>query len=253
MSFELLPAIDIVAGQAVRLDRGEEGTEKTYGDPVEAARFFQDHGAQWLHVVDLDAAFDRGNNHDVLSRVAAKVSVNLQLTGGIRTDADLERALDSGADRIVIGTAALENPDWIRGVLEKHADKIVIDLALREVDGQWRTRGHGWVSDGGDLWEVLERFDQAGCQRFLVTDVFKDGMLQGPNIELLRDIAMATDASLTASGGVTTVDDVAELAKNQNDGIDSAVIGKALYEGKLNLPDALDAARNTEALPPSDA
>ena len=145
-----------------------------------------------------------------------------------------------------------EDPDWIRSVLHKHADKIVVDLALREVDGQWRTRGHGWVSDGGDLWEVLERLDQAGCQRFLVTDVFKDGTLTGPNVELLRDIAMATDASITASGGVSTVEDVQDIARYQNDGIDSVVIGKALYEGKLSVHDALSAARETQPEPATD-
>ena len=249
MSFVLLPAVDVVGGQAVRLNQGEAGTEKSYGSPLEAALTWQEQGAQWLHFVDLDAAFNRGSNHELMAEITGKLDIAVELTGGIRDDASLERALSTGARRVNIGTAALENPEWIARVLDTHADVIAVDLAVREVDGEWRTRGNGWVSDGGDLWEVLERLDSAGCQRFVVTDVTKDGTLQGPNVDLLRDVAAATDAKITASGGIASLEDVKELALYENEGIDSAIIGKALYEGKFDLRQALAAVADVTPYP----
>ncbi|KXI19152.1 HisA/TrpF protein [Corynebacterium sp. CMW7794] len=249
MSFTLLPAVDVVDGQAVRLDQGEAGTEKSYGAPLEAALEWQAQGAQWLHFVDLDAAFNRGSNHELMAEITAKLDIEVELTGGIRDDASLERALATGARRVNIGTAALENPEWIAQVLASHGDQIAVDLAVREIDGEWRTRGNGWVSDGGDLWEVLERLDAAGCQRFVVTDVTKDGTLTGPNVELLREVAAATDAKVTASGGISSLDDLRELALYENEGIDSAIIGKALYEKKFTLTEALAAVAEVEPYP----
>ncbi|WP_459587280.1 bifunctional 1-(5-phosphoribosyl)-5-((5-phosphoribosylamino)methylideneamino)imidazole-4-carboxamide isomerase/phosphoribosylanthranilate isomerase PriA [Corynebacterium camporealensis] len=249
MTFTLLPAVDVVNGQAVRLDKGEAGTEKSYGEPLEAALKWQEQGAEWLHFVDLDAAFNRGRNHELMADITAKLDIQVELTGGIRDDESLERALGTGARRVNIGTAALENPEWIEKVLESHGDSIAVDLAVRLEDGQWRTKGNGWVSDGGDLWEVLERLDAAGCTRFVVTDVSKDGTLEGPNVELLREVAMATDAKVTASGGISTLDDVRELARYQNQGIDSAIIGKALYEGRFTLEEAFAAVAEVEPLP----
>lgn len=249
MTFTLLPAVDVVNGQAVRLDKGEAGTEKSYGEPLEAALKWQEQGAEWLHFVDLDAAFNRGSNHELMADITAKFDIQVELTGGIRDDESLERALGTGARRVNIGTAALENPEWIEKVLESHGGSIAVDLAVRLEDGQWRTKGNGWVSDGGDLWEVLERLDAAGCTRFVVTDVSKDGTLEGPNVELLREVAMATDAKVTASGGISTLDDVRELARYQNQGIDSAIIGKALYEGRFTLEEAFAAVAEVEPLP----
>lgn len=249
MTFTLLPAVDVVNGQAVRLDKGEAGTEKSYGEPLEAALKWQEQGAEWLHFVDLDAAFNRGSNHELMADITAKLDIQVELTGGIRDDESLERALGTGARRVNIGTAALENPEWIEKVLESHGDSIAVDLAVRLEDGQWRTKGNGWVSDGGDLWEVLERLDAAGCTRFVVTDVSKDGTLEGPNVELLREVAMATDAKVTASGGISTLDDVRELARYQNQGIDSVIIGKALYEGRFTLEEAFAAVAEVEPLP----
>ncbi|KXB56047.1 MULTISPECIES: bifunctional 1-(5-phosphoribosyl)-5-((5-phosphoribosylamino)methylideneamino)imidazole-4-carboxamide isomerase/phosphoribosylanthranilate isomerase PriA [Corynebacterium] len=249
MSFTLLPAVDVVDGQAVRLDQGEAGTEKSYGAPLEAALEWQAQGAQWLHFVDLDAAFNRGSNHELMAEITAKLDIEVELTGGIRDDASLERALATGARRVNIGTAALENPEWIAQVLASHGDQIAVDLAVREIDGEWRTRGNGWVSDGGDLWEVLERLDAAGCQRFVVTDVTKDGTLTGPNVELLREVAAATDAKVTASGGISSLDDLRELALYENEGIDSAIIGKALYEKKFTLTEALAAVAEVKPYP----
>ncbi|STC68257.1 bifunctional 1-(5-phosphoribosyl)-5-((5-phosphoribosylamino)methylideneamino)imidazole-4-carboxamide isomerase/phosphoribosylanthranilate isomerase PriA [Corynebacterium pilosum] len=241
MTFTLLPAVDVVDGKAVRLDQGEAGTEKTYGEPLDAALEWQAQGAEWLHFVDLDAAFGRGSNHDLMAEITGKLDINVELTGGIRDDESLERALATGAKRVNIGTAALQNPEWMEGVLKRYPEQVAIDIAVRNEEGQWRTKGNGWTSDGGDLWEVLERFDAAGCTRFVVTDVSKDGTLAGPNIELLREVSAATDALITASGGIATLEDVVEVAKYQDEGIDSVIIGKALYEKRFTLRDALAA------------
>lgn len=242
MSFTVLPAVDVVDGQAVRLDQGEAGTEKNYGAPLDAALQWQEEGADWLHFVDLDAAFGRGSNHELMAEITSKLSINVELTGGIRDDATLERALATGAKRVNIGTAALENPDWAAEAIAKHGEKIAVDIAVREENGEWRTKGRGWTSDGGDLWEVLEFFDSAGCARFVVTDVSKDGTLAGPNLDLLREVSAATDAAVTASGGVSTLNDIAEIAKFADEGIDSVIVGKALYEKRFTLREALQTA-----------
>mgnify|MGYP001940755792 FL=1 len=242
MSFTVLPAVDVVDGQAVRLDQGEAGTEKTYGAPLDAALQWQSEGAEWLHFVDLDAAFGRGSNHELMAEITRELSINVELTGGIRDDATLERALATGAKRVNIGTAALENPDWAAAAIAKHGDAIAVDIAVRNEDGQWRTKGRGWTSDGGDLWEVLEFFDAAGCSRFVVTDVSKDGTLAGPNVDLLREVSAATDAAVTASGGVSSLGDIAEIARYADEGIDSVIVGKALYEKRFTLREALETA-----------
>lgn len=241
MSLTLLPAVDVVYGQAVRLHQGEAGSETVYGTPLEAALNWQDQGAQWLHFVDLDAAFNRGSNHELMAEVVGRLDIHVELTGGIRDDASLERALATGARRVNIGTAALEHPEWCRSAIERYGDRVAVGLDVRLIDGQWRTRGNGWVSDGGDLWEVLERLDSQGCSRFVVTDVSKDGTLAGPNIDLLRDVAAATDAPIVASGGIATLADVIEVSKYVAEGIDSVIIGKALYEGRFTLAEALAA------------
>lgn len=241
MTFTILPAVDVVNGQAVRLDQGEAGTEKSYGTPLESALKWQEQGAKWLHFVDLDAAFNRGSNHEMMAEIVGKLDVDVELTGGIRDDESLERALATGARRVNIGTAALEKPEWIASAIQRYGQKIAVDIAVRLEDGEWRTRGNGWVSDGGDLWEVLERLDSQGCARFVVTDVSKDGTLSGPNVELLREVAAATDAPIVASGGISVLEDVLELAKYQDEGIDSVIIGKALYEHKFTLEEALAA------------
>lgn len=243
MGFTLLPAVDVVDGQAVRLDQGKAGTEKAYGSPLDAALEWQAQGAEWLHLVDLDAAFGRGSNYDLLAEITGKLDITVELTGGIRDDESLQRALDTGARRVNIGTAALNNPEWVTDVIARHGDAVAIDLAVVEEDGQWRTKTNGWTSDGDDLWEVLERFDAAGCARFVLTDVSKDGTLAGPNVELLRDVAAATEAAVTASGGISSLEDLTELARYYDEGIDSAIIGKALYERSFQLRDALDAVR----------
>ncbi|EEB63470.1 bifunctional 1-(5-phosphoribosyl)-5-((5-phosphoribosylamino)methylideneamino)imidazole-4-carboxamide isomerase/phosphoribosylanthranilate isomerase PriA [Corynebacterium amycolatum] len=243
MSLTLLPAVDVADGQAVRLVQGAAGTETSYGAPLEAAMNWQNAGAEWIHLVDLDAAFGRGSNYDLLADVVGKLDVKVELSGGIRDNASLEAALATGCARVNIGTAALENPEWCREVIANYGDRVAIGLDVLNDEGQWRLRGRGWVSDGGDLWEVLERLDAQGASRFVVTDVSKDGTLQGPNVELLREVAAATDAPIVASGGVSSLDDIAAIATLVDEGVDSAIVGKALYAGRFTLEEALAIAR----------
>lgn len=243
MSLTLLPAVDVADGQAVRLVQGAAGTETSYGAPLEAAMNWQNAGAEWIHLVDLDAAFGRGSNYDLLADVVGKLDVKVELSGGIRDSASLEAALATGCARVNIGTAALENPEWCREVIANYGDRVAIGLDVLNEEGQWRLRGRGWVSDGGDLWEVLERLDAQGASRFVVTDVSKDGTLQGPNVELLREVAAATDAPIVASGGVSNLDDIAAIATLVDEGVDSAIVGKALYAGRFTLEEALAVAR----------
>ncbi|MEY8566748.1 bifunctional 1-(5-phosphoribosyl)-5-((5-phosphoribosylamino)methylideneamino)imidazole-4-carboxamide isomerase/phosphoribosylanthranilate isomerase PriA [Corynebacterium sp.] len=250
MTLTLLPAVDVADGQAVRLVQGAAGTETSYGAPLDAALAWQNAGAEWVHLVDLDAAFGKGSNFDLLNEVIGRLDVKVELSGGIRDDASLERALSTGCRRVNIGTAALENPDWCEKIIAEHGDRVAIGLDTRQVDGEWRLRGRGWVSDGGDLWEVLERLDSQGCSRFVVTDVSRDGMLNGPNIDLLRDVAAATSAPVVASGGISSLDDIRALAGVVEEGVDSAIVGKALYAGKFTLEEALEAARGgSQAVP----
>ncbi|MGO1949479.1 MAG: bifunctional 1-(5-phosphoribosyl)-5-((5-phosphoribosylamino)methylideneamino)imidazole-4-carboxamide isomerase/phosphoribosylanthranilate isomerase PriA [Mycobacteriaceae bacterium] len=242
MTLTLLPAVDVADGQAVRLVQGAAGTETSYGAPLDAALAWQNAGAEWVHLVDLDAAFGKGSNFEMLNEVVGSLDVDVELSGGIRDDASLERALSTGCRRVNIGTAALENPEWCERIIAEHGDRVAIGLDTRQIDGQWRLRGRGWVSDGGDLWEVLERLDSQGCSRFVVTDVSRDGMLSGPNIDLLRDVAAATDAPVVASGGISSLEDLRALAAVVEEGVDSAIVGKALYAGKFTLEEALAVA-----------
>jgi phosphoribosylanthranilate isomerase len=243
VSFTLLPAVDVADGKAVRLVQGAAGSETDYGDPLEAALAWQDGGADWVHLVDLDAAFGRGSNRPLLAAVVRKLAVQVELSGGIRDDESLAAALATGCARVNLGTAALENPDWCARVIAEHGEKIAIGLDVRITSQGHRLSARGWTTDGGDLWEVLDRLDREGCPRYVVTDVSKDGMLQGPNLALLRDVCARTDAQVIASGGVSSVDDLRELAALAPDGVEGAIIGKALYAGAFTLPEALDAVR----------
>jgi phosphoribosylanthranilate isomerase len=246
MTLTLLPAVDVRDGQAVRLVQGASGSETSYGSPLDAALAWQNAGAEWVHLVDLDAAFGTGSNFEQLNEVISQLDVNVELSGGIRDDESLVRALSTGCRRVNIGTAALEDPDWCERIIGEYGDRVAIGLDTRQIDGEWRLRGRGWVSDGGDLWEVLERLDQQGCSRFVVTDVSRDGMLTGPNIDLLRDVAAATSAPVVASGGISSLDDLRNLAAVVDEGVDSAILGKSLYAGKFTLQDALTVARGEE-------
>ena len=238
---ELLPAVDVADGQAVRLVQGEAGTETSYGSPLDAARQWQRDGAEWVHLVDLDAAFGRGSNRDLLAEVVGALDVKVEMSGGIRDDASLEAALATGCARVNLGTAARENPEWCASAIARFGDRIAVGLDVRVIDGDPRLRGRGWVSDGGNLWEVLERLDRDGCARYVVTDVSKDGMLGGPNLEMLAQVCAATDAPVVASGGVSSVADLEAIATLVPQGIEGAIVGKALYAGRFTLPEALAA------------
>ncbi|MBB5955783.1 phosphoribosylanthranilate isomerase [Saccharothrix tamanrassetensis] len=243
MTFTLLPAVDVANGQAVRLVQGEAGTETSYGEPLDAALAWQRDGAEWVHLVDLDAAFGRGDNRELLARVVGELDVRVELSGGIRDDASLAAALATGCARVNLGTAALEDPVWCAKVLAEHGEKIAVGLDVRITGQGHRLAARGWTQDGGDLWEVLERLDRDGCTRYVVTDVSKDGTLQGPNVELLREVCARTDAPVIASGGVSSVADLVALSALARDGVEGAIVGKALYAGAFTLPEALAAVR----------
>jgi 1-(5-phosphoribosyl)-5-[(5-phosphoribosylamino)methylideneamino] imidazole-4-carboxamide isomerase/N-(5'phosphoribosyl)anthranilate isomerase len=241
VSLVLLPAVDVVDGQAVRLVQGEAGSETNYGSPRDAALSWQNAGAEWVHLVDLDAAFGRGSNRDMLAGVIGELDVKVELSGGIRDDASLEAALATGCARVNLGTAAIENPEWCASAIARFGDKIAVGLDVRNVDGRYQLRGRGWVTEGGDLFETLARLDRDGCARYVVTDVSKDGTLTGPNLDLLREVCAATDAPVVASGGISVLQDVVDIAGLTGLGVEGAIIGKALYAGRFTLPEALAA------------
>ena len=244
----LLPAVDVANGKAVRLLKGQAGTETDYGDPLDAARDWVEAGARWIHLVDLDAAFGRGSNAELLARIVGEVGVKVELSGGIRDDASLDRALEAGAARINLGTAALEDPEWTERAISDHGDLIAVSLDVRGST----LAARGWTREGGNLWETLERLNAAGCSRYVVTDVTRDGTLTGPNLELLRAVASFSPAPVVASGGIASLEDIAALAALVPQGIDSAIIGKALYNGDFTLQQALavaDGARVEDVRP----
>jgi phosphoribosyl isomerase A len=243
VTFTLLPAVDVADGKAVRLVQGEAGTETNYGAPLDAALQWQRDGAEWIHLVDLDAAFGRGSNRELIARVVGELDVKVELSGGIRDDASLEAALATGCARVNLGTAALEDPEWCAKAIAAYGEKIAVGLDVRITEQGHRVKGRGWTSDGGDLWEVLDRLDRDGCARYVVTDVSKDGTLTGPNLELLSEVCARTDAPVIASGGVSTVDDLVALAQLSRDGVEGSIVGKALYAGAFTLPEALAAVR----------
>ncbi|MEO8528365.1 MAG: bifunctional 1-(5-phosphoribosyl)-5-((5-phosphoribosylamino)methylideneamino)imidazole-4-carboxamide isomerase/phosphoribosylanthranilate isomerase PriA [Pseudolysinimonas sp.] len=236
----LLPAVDVADGKAVRLTQGEAGSETSYGDPVEAADNWASQGAEWIHLVDLDAAFGRGNNHAAIRKVIKNTPrrVNIELSGGIRDDASLEAALATGAKRINLGTAALENPEWAAHVIAEFGDAVAIGLDVRGTT----LAARGWTQEGGDLWQVFDRLEAAGCSRYVVTDVTKDGTLKGPNLDLLAQVCARTDKPVIASGGIANLDDISDLRELVPQGLEGAIVGKALYAGAFTLTEALDVA-----------
>src|SRR6516165_9832517 len=213
MTFTLLPAVDVAGGQAVRLVQGAAGTETGYGDPLAAALAWQAAGAEWIHLVDLDAAFGRGSNAPLLAGVVGRVNV---------------------------GTAALERPEWVRDIVAAHGEQVAVGLDVRGAT----LAARGWTRDGGDLDETLARLDRDGCRRFVVTDVTKDGTLAGPNLGLLRRVCARTDRPVIASGGVSSLDDLRALAALAPLGVEGAIVGKALYAGAFTLEQALEAVKS---------
>jgi phosphoribosylanthranilate isomerase len=236
---QLLPAVDIAGGQAVQLVQGVAGSEKRFGDPVEAALRWQKAGAEWIHLVDLDAAFGRGHNRDLQAEIVGRLDIDVEMSGGIRDDDSLAAAMATGCRRVNIGTAALETPEWCARTIADWGDRVAVGLDVRG-----RTlAARGWTREGGDLYDVLSRLDAEGCARYVVTDVDKDGMLQGPNVQLLRDVCAATDRPVVASGGITELDDLSALMSLVDVGVEGAIIGTALYEGRFTLPEALELTR----------
>jgi phosphoribosyl isomerase A len=235
--FILLPAVDVADGKAVRLVQGAAGTETVYGDPLEAALAWQRGGAQWIHLVDLDAAFGRGSNREIIAKVAGQLDINVEVSGGIRDDDSLAAALATGCARVNISTAAIENPAWLTKIIATHGDAIAVGLDVRGS----RLAARGWTSEGGKLHEILPRLESQGCPRYVVTDVSKDGTMRGPNLGLLRDVAAATSRPLVASGGVASLDDLRAIAALAPLGVEGAIVGKALYAGAFTLAQALEA------------
>ena len=239
-SLELLPAVDVKDGRAVRLVQGELSQESVYGSPLDVALDFQKAGAQWIHLVDLDAAFGRGENTALLAEVVGRLDIDVELSGGIRDDASLARALATGCRRVNLGTAALEDPEWTSKVIAQFGDQIAVGLDVR---------GHvlaarGWTKEGGDLFETISRLESDGCARYIVTDVTKDGTLQGPNLNLLREVCAVTDKPVIASGGISSLADIAALCELQKIGVEGAIVGKALYAGAFTLEEALHVSRS---------
>lgn len=235
---QLLPAVDVQGGQAVQLVQGVAGTQKEFGDPLKAALRWQDGGAEWLHLVDLDAAFGRGSNADLLREIVGKLDLSVELSGGIRDDASLERALNTGARRVNIGTAALENPEWCDRIVAEHGDRVAIGLDVRGEN----LAARGWTTEGGPWMETLDRLVAAGCERFVVTDVNSDGMLTGPNTELLKQVAERSGRKVIASGGIATLENLRDLRELVPLGIEGAIIGTALYVGRFTIEEALEVA-----------
>ena len=241
---ELLPAVDVREGQAVRLVQGELSAQTNYGAPLEAALDFQKAGAEWIHLVDLDAAFGTGSNHQLLAEVIGKLDIKVELSGGIRDEESLLRALSTGCARIILGTAAMENPDWTASVIARFGERIAVGLDVRG-----RTlAARGWTQEGGDLFETLQRLDADGCARYVVTDVNKDGTLQGPNIELLKQVCSATNRPVIASGGVSKLQDLKDLRALTEIGVEGSIVGKALYAGAFTLQEAIEVAYSSSGI-----
>jgi phosphoribosylanthranilate isomerase len=235
---ELLPAVDVADGRAVQLVQGVAGTGGEFGDPWEAAKAWQDQGAQWLHLVDLDAAFGRGSNRELLADIVGRLDIKVEMSGGIRDAETLQAALATGCRRVNLGTAALEDPEWTAAAIAEHGDRVAVGLDVRGTT----LAARGWTQEGGDLWETLERLDREGCARYVVTDVNKDGMLKGPNLELLREVCERTDRPVVASGGVSSLGDIEAIRSLVPIGVEGAIVGSALYRGAFTLPAALDVA-----------
>jgi phosphoribosylanthranilate isomerase len=233
----LLPAVDVADGAAVRLVQGEAGSETSYGNPLDAALEWQSAGAEWIHLVDLDAAFGRGSNRDLLADITGQLDVNVELSGGIRDDESLRAALATGCARVNLGTAALENPQWCREAIAEFGDRIAVGLDVRGTT----LAARGWTQEGGDLWEVLDRLESDGCSRYVVTDVTKDGTLQGPNLDLLRRVCERTNKPVIASGGVSSLADLRAIAELVPLGVEGSIVGKALYAQAFTLQEALAA------------
>lgn len=238
-SLLLLPAVDVAEGKTVQQVQGGAGSEMASGGPLESALAWQESGAQWVHVVDLDAAFGRGSNRELITEVVGRLDIAVEVSGGVRDDESLDAALATGCARVNIATEALERPDWVRSAILRHGERVAVGLDVRGTT----LSGRGHRREGGDLFEVLARLDTEGCTRYVVTDVRRDGTLTGPNLDLLREVCAATNRPVIASGGVSSLDDLRALAGLVETGIEGAIVGKALYAGAFTLPEAFAATQ----------
>ena len=231
----IFPAIDVKDGVAIRLTKGELNNQSKYGDPLEVANEFVKSGVNWIHLVDLDAAFGIGDNSEILASIIKNINIKIQLSGGIKDEQSLNKALATGCSRINIATSALEQLEWVESVIHKHGDKICVSL---DVNGKVLSP-RGSNKSGGDLFQVITRLDKARCARYVLTDVNRDGALNGPNLELLKEVTSFTKTPIMASGGVSSLIDVKSLMQLTNQGVEAVIIGKALYTGAFTLTQAL--------------
>ena len=232
--FTVLPAVDVTGGAAVRRSRGVVDSGASWGPPAQVVRAFAGVGAAWVHLGDLDRAYGRGDNDSVIRETIRGAGVDVELSGGVRDAQSLRNALEMGPARVNIATQALADMDFVCGAVRDLGPRAAVCL---DVEGErLRARGGG---RGGGLWEAIDALNRAGARLLVVTDVHRDGMMAGSNIELLQRVSGATDAGILASGGVDSLDDLRALAAV--DGVEGAIVGKALYEGAFTLGEALEA------------
>ncbi|WP_144904795.1 1-(5-phosphoribosyl)-5-[(5-phosphoribosylamino)methylideneamino]imidazole-4-carboxamide isomerase [Halobellus captivus] len=234
--FEVVPAVDMQDGEVVQLVQGERGTEKRYGDPVEAARRWVDAGAETLHLVDLDGAFEGERaNADAVEAVVDAVDVPVQLGGGIRTAADASDLLDRGVARVILGTAAVEEPELVAEIAASHPDRVMVSLDAK--DGEVLVSG--WTEGTGlDPAEAAARYEDLGAGSILFTDVDVEGKQEGVQTDVTKRVVDAVDIPVVASGGVASLDDIRAL---RDAGAAAVVVGTALYEGTFTLEAAMRA------------
>ena len=241
LPLQLLPAVDVVNGQSVRLERGQARSARSFGDPRKAVADFVDAGAAWIHLADIDAAFGRGSNAALLAAIVEETretGVRIEWSGGVRNEESLLVAIGSGAARVNLATSALADLEWAAGAIERFGQRLAVCLDVRGA----ALSARGASVEIGGLWEILPVLEKAGCRRYVVTDVARDGAMNGPNTKLLREVAHAASAPIIASGGVSSLDDIRGLRELVGEGIDSAIVGKALYEGAFTLRQAIEAA-----------
>jgi len=238
----IYPAIDILGGKAVRLRQGRKEESTIYGDPVEMAVKWVAKGSAWLHVIDLDGAFEgTPRNLGILREMVKAVpQTKIQIGGGIRSMPVVETLLEAGILRVVLGTAAVQNPDFVRAALECQPDKVAVGIDAR--DG--KAKVSGWTEDSRTTAiELASRLEDMGATLVVYTDIARDGVLTGPNIEATREMIERTRLTVIAAGGISSISDVRRLAELNLPRLDGVIIGKALYEGRIEIEEAMTHAR----------
>jgi 1-(5-phosphoribosyl)-5-[(5-phosphoribosylamino)methylideneamino] imidazole-4-carboxamide isomerase/N-(5'phosphoribosyl)anthranilate isomerase len=238
-TLELLPAIDVAGAKSIRLTAGDSQSATEYGSPLDVAKAFVDSGAQWIHLVDLDAAFSRGSNLETIAEVVQQCpGIKVELSGGIRDASSLEAALALNPKRVVLSTLALADLDFTAKALEHHGHLIAVGLDVRGS----RLEARGQAEQGGELADMLAALEDFGCSRYVVTDVTRDGTLGGPNLELLQYVLARTAKPVVASGGISSLGDIRALKALVQQGLEGAILGKALYANNFTLEQAIEIA-----------